>query len=60
MSTADLIKNIKKTSIKMSTDQRKKRLVEAHIIKANGEYDPRYFSTETVQTSKREAVSTRA
>lgn len=59
MSTVDLINNIKKASIKMSIAQRKERLVEAHIIKANGEYDPRYFSAETVQTSKKMAVSTR-
>lgn len=60
MSTVDLINNIKKTSTKMSTAQRKERLVKAHIIKANGEYDPRYFSAETVQTSKKAVVSTRA
>lgn len=60
MSTADLINNIKKTSVKMSIAQRRERLLEAHIIKANGEYDPRYFSVETVQTSKRAVARTRA
>ena len=60
MSTVDLISNIKKTSKRMSTAQKKKRLVEAHIIKTNGEYDPRYFSAETVQSSKRIVGSIKA
>ncbi len=60
MSTAELINNIKKTSIKMSINQRRERLLEAHIIKANGEYDPKYFSAETVQNSKKALVGKRA
>ncbi|MBU0632398.1 hypothetical protein KKA17_07125 [bacterium] len=53
MSTVDLISKIKKTSRTMSKTQRKNRLVKAHIIKDNGEYDPKYFSAATVKTSKR-------
>lgn len=60
MSTMDLIANIKKSSKNMSKAQRKTRLVNAHIIKSNGEYDPKYFSTETVQTSKRIVASIKA
>jgi hypothetical protein len=60
MSTIDLIANIKKSSKKMSQSQRKTRLIEAHIIKNNGEYDPKYFSAETVQTSKRIVASIKA
>jgi len=53
MSTAQLIVKIKQTSNKMTDSQIKQRLVSAHIINANGEYDPRYFRAETVQASKR-------
>jgi hypothetical protein len=53
MSTVDLISKIKKTSKKMSIEQRKERLIQAHIIKRNGEYDPKYFSLDTVKNSKK-------
>lgn len=53
MSTIDLINKIKKTSKKMSNSDRKARLVKAHIIKENGEYDPKFFSAKTVESSKR-------
>lgn len=52
MSTIDLITKIKRTSKTMSKEQRRTRLVKAHIISENGEYDPKYFTTRTVQTSK--------
>lgn len=60
MSTIDLISKIKSTSKTLSKTQRKSRLVKAHIIKNNGEYDPRYFSTKTVQTSKQVLSSSQA
>lgn len=53
MSTIDLIKRIKQTSKIMTSAQRKQRLVDAHIIKENGQYDPKYFSENTVKASKR-------
>lgn len=43
----------------MSNTDRKTRLIEAHIIKENGEYDPKYFSAKTVESSKRTATSTK-
>ena len=60
MSTVDLISKIKRTSKTMSKAQRKTRLVKAHIISENGEYDPRYFSAETLRTSKRVVGSIKA
>lgn len=59
MSTVDLIKKIKKTAIGMSKEQKRSRLIKAHIIKDNGEYDPKYFSTETVQISKKVIAGSR-
>ncbi len=53
MSTIDLVAKIKTSSKRMTKVQRKKRLVEAHIIKDNGQFDPKYFSTTTVNASKR-------
>lgn len=60
MSRVDLIKKIKKTAAGMSNEQKRNRLIKAHIIKDNGEYDPKYFSAETVQISKRVIASSRA
>ncbi|MFV0562194.1 hypothetical protein [Malaciobacter mytili] len=53
MSTIDLVAKIKTSSKRMTKTQRKKRLVEAHIIKDNGQFDSRYFSRTTVNASKR-------
>lgn len=53
MSTIDLIASIKRTSKRMTKDQRKQRLIEANIIKDNGEYNPKYFSVKTVKSAKR-------
>ena len=36
----------------MTSEQRRQRLVDAHIIKENGQYDPKYFSNKTVKASK--------
>lgn len=52
MSTIDLVAKIKESSKRMTKTQRKKRLVEAHIIKENGEYNPKYFSSRTVKASR--------
>lgn len=52
MSITDLIIKIKKSSKKMTKSQRKQRLIDAHIIKENGEYDPKYFTPKTVGRSK--------
>ncbi|MCG3696033.1 hypothetical protein L5F39_00290 [Aliarcobacter butzleri] len=53
MSTVDLIKRIKQTSKIITSEQRRQRLVDAHIIKENGQYDPKYFSNKTVKASKK-------
>ncbi len=53
MSTVDLITKIKATSKQMTKTQRKQRLVDAHIIKINGEFDPKYFTKATVKASKK-------
>lgn len=52
MSTIDLIAKIKQSSKRMTKTQRKQRLIEAHIIKENGEYNPKYFSAGTVKASR--------
>ena len=59
MSTVDLINRIKRTAVGMSKEQKRSRLIKAHIIKDNGEYDPKFFSAETVQISKKVVASSR-
>ena len=53
MSTIELLRKIKRSSKTMTKEDKKKRLVSAHILTENGEYDPRYFSYTTVQSSKK-------
>lgn len=53
MSTIDLVAKIKTSSKQMTRTQRKQRLVDAHIIKNNGQFDPKYFTVSTVNASKR-------
>lgn len=53
MSTIDLVAKIKTSSKQMTRTQRKQRLVDAHIIKTNGQFDPKYFTVSTVKASKR-------
>ena len=53
MSTVDLLKRIKRAAVGMKKKKKRSRLIKAHIIKDNGEYDPKFFSAETVQISKK-------
>jgi hypothetical protein len=52
MSTAELIKKIQLSDKKMTLAQRKQRLINAHILDVNGQFDSRFFSVETVNSKK--------
>lgn len=51
MSTNELIDRIKASSKHESNETKRKRLIEAKILDTQGNYDPRYFSPETVAKS---------
>lgn len=52
MSTAELIKKIQLSQRKITPAQRRQRLINAHILDNNGQFDSRYFSVETVNSKK--------
>jgi len=53
MSTINLVAKIKTYSKRMTKTQRKQRLVDVHIIKTNGQFNPKYFTVSTINASKR-------
>jgi len=52
MSIVELMKKAKKSASKRTQNDRKKLLIEAHILDTSGNYDSEYFSKSTVQRSK--------
>jgi len=52
MSIVELMKKAKKSASERTRQDRKKLLVDAHILDSNGNYDSAYFSKSTVQRSK--------
>ena len=52
MSIVELMKKAKKSASKRTRQDRKRLLVDAHILDSNGNYDSAYFSKSTVQRSK--------
>jgi hypothetical protein len=52
MSTAELIKKIQSSQRKITPDQRRQRLINAHILDSSGQFDSKYFSVETVNSKK--------
>jgi hypothetical protein len=48
----DLIDRIKLREINITPEQRRQRLINAHILDINGHFDSNYFSIETVNLSK--------
>jgi len=52
MSMAELINSVKQSADKRTDEERTRLLIEAHILDKDGNYDARYFSTDTVKKSK--------
>ncbi len=52
MSTTELIKKIQLSNKKITPEQRRQRLINAHILDASGQFDSRFFSVETVNSKQ--------
>ena len=52
MSITELMKKAKVSASQRTQEDRKKLLIEAHILDTHGYYDAKYFSTVTVRKSK--------
>ena len=52
MSIIELMKKAKVSASKRTQEDRKKLLIEAHILDTQGYYDAKYFSANTVRKSK--------
>ncbi len=52
MSITELMEKAKISASNRTREDRKKLLVEAHILDADGYYNAKYFSTNTVKKSK--------
>ena len=57
MSITELMEKAKISASKRTRQDRKKLLIEAHVLDSSGVYDAKYFSERTVSKSRARRVS---
>ena len=57
MSITELMKKAKISASKRTQEDRRKLLIQAHVLDSDGVYDSRYFSEQTVNKSKERRAS---